>query len=315
MSSKKFRCTQRELYAVCASGWKLCLQHISKFSGSRPIYTPEYVESRIKDIAKVDAMPDRSVRSSLQDVARMELKEKLEEYHGAWKMLKSAMPSIFPESRLEAYYKEMGQDFYAESKQFKWEASTGLVNAGLAFAKKHDEELGSSALLGQGIVANLNSLAEAFHSAMDRYLDKRKESNRGSEDKIKACNELYKDLSFMLSDARIILRNEPAILKEFNFDTLLDFVSGHGSAGIKGNISNGLVPLEQIPDLLLTLLENGDEAYIDANGSYRFSQLAAGTYTIHVTAKGYQEQNIPGVTVNPGAYTMQHIKLVPEGEL
>jgi hypothetical protein len=313
MLVKKYPCTQRELYAVCLSGWKNCLENIKNFYIMRPIYTEEYVESRLKEIAKVNDLPGRSKRSAKQDVARIELKEKLEECHGAWKKLKTTLPAIFPENRLEACYKDMGQEFYADSKQFKWEACTGLMDAALSFSRQNAALLEASPLLGPNHLNELGTLTGDLHAALAKYLDKRKEYSKGADDKIKACNELHKELTFMFSDAKIIFRNNPTLLNDFRFDTLLDFVSGHGSAGIKGKISNGQVAIDQIPDLLLTLVENGDEAYIAEDGNYRFSQLAAGVYTINVTAKGYKEQNIPGITVNPGSYTTNHITLEVEG--
>jgi hypothetical protein len=314
MSLKRYPCTQRELFAVCLTGWKNCLQNISRFNAFRPLYTEAYVDSRLKEIARVDELPGRSKRSAQQDLARIALKKKLEECQLTWKKLKLAIPTIFPGSEQDAHYKDMGQEYYEASKHFKWEACTGLMNAALSFSQQHAALLESSPLLGPGIVTEIKTLTDALQAALGKYLDKRQEFGKGADHKTNACNELHKDLTLMLTDAKMIFKNDPSILKDFHFDTILDFVSGHGSAGIKGNISNGRVPIHQIPDLLLTLTENGDEAYIADDGSYRFSQLAAGVYTIHLTAKGYQELTLSGVTVNPGSYTTQHIKLVPEGD-
>jgi hypothetical protein len=314
MSYRKFPCSQLELFAVCKVGWKYCLQNISRFNSFRPIYTSEYVDSRLGEIARVNEMPNMAKRSAQQELARIALKNKLEECQWAWKKLKLAIPAIFPESEIEAHYKDMGQEYYDATRRFKWEACTGMMHAAVSFAQQHSAMIGASPLLGPAFVDEIRSLSDSLNAALGNYLDKRQESGRGSDQKTNACNELHKDLTLMLTDGRMIFSKEPSTLNDFRFDTILDFVSGHGSAGIKGNISNGRVPIHKIPDLLLTLTENGDEAYINEDGSYRFSQLAAGVYTIHLTAKGYKEMTLPGITVNTGSYTTQHIRLVPEVE-
>jgi hypothetical protein len=116
----------------------------------------------------------------------------------------------------------------------------------------------------------------------------------------------------MFADARIIFKHDEIILKQFMFDAQLNLVSGQSGAGIKGMINNGQIPVHLIKDLTLTLPEHGEEAYINEDGTYRFSQLAAGTYSILVKAAGYKEQLISNIIVNTGAFSIFNITLVPE---
>ncbi|MES2619257.1 MAG: carboxypeptidase-like regulatory domain-containing protein, partial [Bacteroidota bacterium] len=119
------------------------------------------------------------------------------------------------------------------------------------------------------------------------------------------------DLVKMFADAKVIFRGDAVKTKKFSFSSLLDVMSGKSGAGIKGLISNGQMPVSQIESLVISLQENGDEAYIDDAGNYRFTQLAAGTYSLLVEAEGYETQVIPAVVVNSGAFSIKNITLKP----
>lgn len=311
MSIKNYPCTQRELYAVCASGWENCQLNLEKFSAFRPIYTPELIERRLKEIKAVNVLPHKTSRAAGQGFARIELKNKLTECHTIWRKLKLAVPEIWPEDQHEMHYLAMGEDFLADSQKMKWEACTGLMDTVAAYAKNHSEILQTSDLLGPNFVSELTTLAEELNLLLSKYHLSIKEFGMGGEEKTKASNLIYKDLKNMFADARLIFKHEPDKLKHFSFEVQLDLVSGSSGSGIKGSISAGKVPVNKIPDLLLILSENGDEAFISEDGHYRFSQLAAGTYTIELSAPGYKDQLIKNITVNTGSYTTQHLKLEP----
>ncbi len=310
---RKYPCTQRELYAVCISGWESCNQNIEKFTSFRPLYTAAYVESQLQAVNAANALPHRDKRSAKQELARTELKNKLSQCHDAWKKLKLALPSLFPADQLEAHYRDMGQRFYTDSLKLKWEACTGLMDSALLFVEEHAVALQASPRLGPSFVADFKLLTEELRIQLNKYVGKMKDEGKSADGKLNASNLLYTDLMEMFADARIIFKNDPISLKNFKFDAQLDLVSGQSGAGIKGMISNGQVPVAQIEGLQLILAENGDEAYVNADGAYRFSQLGAGVYTMLVHASGYESQSIPNITVNPGAFSTQHIKLVPAG--
>jgi len=312
MSPRKYACTQRELYAVCASGWESCNQNLEKFTSFRPLYTSAFIEAKLKEIADVSALPHRSKRSAKQDLARTELKNKLTECHDAWKKLKLAVPALWPADQHEAHYKDMGRAFYRDSLKMKWEACTGLMDSALSFVQEHAALLQGSERLGPQFVDDFKLLTESLRLQLQKYVSKLKDEGQGADEKVQGCNAIHKELMLMFADAKIIFKNDPVKLKNFIFEAQIDLVSGQNSAGIKGMISNGQLPVSQIEGLLLTLAENGDEAYVEDDGTYRFSQLAAGKYTMQVNAPGYQEQLINDIAVNTGAYSTRNITLVPE---
>jgi hypothetical protein len=312
MTKKNYPCTQRELYAVCTSGWMNCQQNLEKFSAFRPVYTAAFLEARLKEVADAAAMPHRSKRSVNQGFARAELKAKMEQCHDEWNKLKLTLPMLFPGQPLDLHYKDMGEEYYADSKYLKWEACTGLMDSALDFVQKHAVILNASDRLGPKFAEGFKLLRDELHALLQAYVSIMGDGSKGAEDKLKACNAIYEELKSLHADARILFKKDETTLNKFRFESQLDLVSGQNGSGIKGSISNGQVPVHLLPGLLLSLTENGDEAYISENGTYRFSQLSAGSYTMMVKANGYKEQLIPNILVNTGSFSIRDIVLVPE---
>ncbi|MES2619256.1 MAG: hypothetical protein V4615_00270, partial [Bacteroidota bacterium] len=137
MTKPKFTCTHRELYTVCASGWESCNQNLEKFTSFRPVYTAAFVEARINDLNQVKAIPHKTKRTVTQELARTELKNKLNQCLDAWRKLKLTIPDLWPEDQHEAHYKDMGSDFYLDCIKMKWESCTGMMDSAMLFIQKH----------------------------------------------------------------------------------------------------------------------------------------------------------------------------------
>lgn len=314
LTQKKYPCTQRELYAVCTSGWESCSQHIEQFSSYRPIYTPAYVEVRQGAIRAASLLPDKHERLAEQELARTALKRHFEDLCvTAWKKLKGAIREIWPEEEYEACFKAIGQPVFREASQHRWESCSNLMDNAENFIKANSDRLLASNHLEKEFPDNFKILGETLRKLISAYSVIQEKVRVAAEEKTKANNELYKDLMTLFEDARILFKKDPVTMKKFAFETKLMLVSGQNSAGIKGSISIGQVPISDVHDLLLSLTENGDEAFVDKDGSYRFSQLAAGTYTMQVSATGYKSQTIPGIVVNTGAYSIRTVLLEKDG--
>jgi hypothetical protein len=311
-SRSKYPCTQRELYAVCISGWHTCSRNIEKFTGFRPVYTLPYIEMKLKDIQMVSQMPNFAGRSARQELARVHLRNKLAECHESWNKLRLALPSIVPEGQLEMHYRSIGQGFYADSLRERLEACTALMDTASAYVIEHSAVLAASAELGADFPNLFLSYAADLRTCMHLYVDKIKDGASGSDKKLKESNRLYTELMMMFSDARIIFRYDHAMQKDFFFETQLDLISGQAGAGINGVISSAPIPFGLVSDIVLTLMENGDEAYVEPDGHYRFTQLGAGIYTMKVAATGFRVQIITNIVVSKDAFSVRNITLVPE---
>lgn len=311
--NKSLNCTQRELYAVCTSAWNSCFQNIEKFNNVKPKYTGDYAKARLADVEAARLMPDRYRREGDQQMLRLRLKKQLDACLEAWRMLQSSIGSTWEEqTEADSMLKAAGQPYYRDAYNTKWEACQSLMDSGKNFIATHKDELLLNDNMSPSFVEKFNNLAQAYDAQYNLYMASAHSVGEATDAKQEANQKLLKFLRELSIDAKIAFKDQPALLNQFIFDKVLLKISGQGAAGIKGMVSNGQLPVSQIQDLELVLVETGDEAFVDTDGSYRFSQLASGTYTLRVTAPGYKEQAIPGIHVNTASYTTQNIVLEKE---
>ncbi len=315
-SIKAYNCTQSELYAMCASGWESCNENLAAFASLKPKYTSEFIEARKAEIAEVTRIPDRYKRVARQEMLRMNLKTEAGKCLKVWKKLRSHIQEAWPGDESSPMLKSAGMAIYREAYKLKWEAVHNLIVSVDTFIKENTEKLQAGNNMSASFAAEVSALSDAFASAYFAFLDSLKLKEQTTARKISANNKLYRELNAMFSDARLLFDSEDKLLKQFNFKALLIQISGPGTAGINGSISLGGLNPDELPDIELELMENKEKADIEDDGSFRFSQMAAGPYTLKLTADGYAEQIIP-VVVQTGVYTKLKLELkkaeLPEG--
>jgi hypothetical protein len=307
---KLFHCTQRELYAICAHAWETCSQNLERFGRFKTKYNQAFIDRNKAEIARVEALNDQYQRSGKQENVRLELKEQVELCLLAWRKLKTYIIETWPEEEKQKIcFKIAGQAYYREAYNLKWESCQSMMSNGEAFIRENAQQLSEHAVIDERFVAEFGERNTAFLMAYKAYLDGIRDSQLSTAEKAKANNRLYKDMMSMFIDARMIFRKEPELLKHFVFDSVLLLVSGPGTAGIKGSIIGGRLSASDFAGLEVSLLESGETVPVNEDGTYRFSQLAAGVYTLYLSAPGYKEQEISGVQVNVGTYATRDIVL------
>jgi ammonia channel protein AmtB len=123
-------------------------------------------------------------------------------------------------------------------------------------------------------------------------------------------NKLHKELMNMFTDASMIFQKDSDMLKYFKFDNVLAVVASHGSAGIKGSVSNGVVPVEEIKGLELSITETGEKFKADKDGNFNIN-LPVGAYTLNTSAPGHKAY-VKSLIVQAGIHTQVTIMLEKE---
>ena len=103
--------------------------------------------------------------------------------------------------------------------------------------------------------------------------------------KIEANNAIYAAAIEMLKDGQQIFRYDTAIKRQFTFNYLVSVHRGEDSASLRGYITDELnLPVEGV-----TIISQNQKytATTDSKGYYRISRMAQGTYTFHITRRGY----------------------------
>lgn len=130
-----------------------------------------------------------------------------------------------------------------------------------------------------------------------------------------AIKTLFKDADNILKKVldKLAVQFKAANLEFHNtyFNNRIIIDAPTSTTGIKGTINDEATnqPLSVIATLALQ--STAFTTNSDAAGNFKFIKIPNGTYTIIITAPGYQDKQITNVTVTQGQMTTQNITLTP----
>jgi hypothetical protein len=313
MTRKKlnYKCSQQELYAVCKLAWEGCNKHLAEFQNFSPKYNPEFIKARKEEITAVASMPDSASRSSYVEAVRVQLKAHSRNCLDAWQRLKHYIFEAYPESLHENKLKAAGKGYYRDAQAQNWEACQGLLSSCSQFLIVESEVLLGNDNMPPGFPEQINEARDTFESLYMNYLEGNKLAGQKTDEKLNANNLLFDTLMVMMHHGHEIFKHEPAIQKQFVFEQILLTVSGPGVAGFKGSVSTATKNSTPIAGALLTL-NNGSTCTTDEEGWYQFTQLQAGTYSLEVTAPGFQTLRIDNIEIKTGNMSNLHLQMQPD---
>jgi hypothetical protein len=151
---------------------------------------------------------------------------------------------------------------------------------------------------------------KAFDKLHLDFLKSESTAHLGTDDKIKANNKVHTDLMSMFFDGQEIFRKDETLKKEFTFEQVLLLITGGGVAGVKGYVTiDGTVkPIEKAT---ITISKIDKEATTDIDGKYEILQVAADTYTIKISASGYDTKTIVDFEIKTGTVSNLNVALKP----
>jgi hypothetical protein len=101
-----------------------------------------------------------------------------------------------------------------------------------------------------------------------------------------------------------------AIQKQFIFAELLYLASGAGTAGAKGLVTDATTQLA-LPDINVSVSQNGKKTVTDGKGHYEITQMASGTYNFTFSGIGYQPKIVTNFEVKVGTVSTLNVQLTP----
>ena len=114
----------------------------------------------------------------------------------------------------------------------------------------------------------------------------------------------------MLLDGQEIFKDNPALVKQFIFAELLYRISGAGTAGIRGYITDKNTTFA-LPNVSVTIINTTLNTLSNPEGKYEINQIAAGIYTLKFEKIGYQTQIIENHEIKIGTKSKIDIVLEP----
>ena len=153
----------------------------------------------------------------------------------------------------------------------------------------------------QAVVARYNTHRKAYNESA-------KMATGLTKDNTEANNNIYKMMTGMMADARVIFRKEPVLRDQFTFTNVLDQVVSASVAGIRGKVMN--VETEKGIEKVKITIDGKDKTYeTDKNGKFDIAQLANGEYMVTFSCKGYKDVVFEEFEVKTGVYNTLNVTM------
>lgn len=303
------KCTEQELYTVLETGWNSCLEYLPQFTLFSPKYDAAFVAGRLAAVQAARALPDEAQRNATFETARLKLSKDARICCDRWQSLKIYISEAFPADQHSILFKEAGANYYERAANENWESVTGLMSSGANFLDNHSAQLLADDNMPTTFTAEFNSAKSDFATQHQTFLQAEEAARVGTGVKNQANEDIHDKGMSMFLTGQDIFRNNPDIRPQFVFESVLSLVSGAGSAGFKGLITDSVTDLP-IAGAKLGAIGTVKVTTSDPEGRYRLV-LASGMYSILIEAEGYQPTTLTDREVKVGTVTTINIQLIP----
>jgi hypothetical protein len=311
MTKPVFNCSQSELYTIATLGWNSCSQHLAQFTGFKPKYNAAFITDQLSAVQYAKDLPSEAERNYDANIHHIQLTDAAKSCRDLYQRLKRYIIEAYPESQQQASLNSAGQQYFVPASANNWDAVESLMSAAVNFTSAHTAQLTNNDNMPPGFPAILTSAATGFSTLHQTFLDDEEASKIATSDKLRNNNQVYEALISMFLDGQEIFKNQEAILSQFIFEHCLLLVRGAGTAGVRGTVTDSVTTLP-IEGATITVGVNDYTGTTNTNGQYEISPAAAGTYTVTVTAPGYQPLTIPSHQILTGTISTLNLLLIPE---
>lgn len=312
MAKREYNTTQLELYAAAKAGWASFARNQVAFGIFRPIYTAVFGQQRIAEITAAENLPDEQARNSTTEIARINLVNRGKVCTDLWQTLKRYITAAFNEQLQKPKLEEAGSKLYAKAISENWEVLNGLNVAASKFIANNNAALANNQNMPASFPANYNNAKAAFETDYGVFISAESNTVAQTEAKITANNTMYARLISMFLDGQDIFKNNAPLRKEFVFDEVIKLISSPGTAGLKGLIINADAPAKTpLANVTVTILELAKTVQSRADGTYQFSAIKAGDFTVKFEKAGFVTLQFDNFTIPTGTTVTKDVAMKP----
>ena len=312
MITPNYKCSQNSLYAVCRSGWSSCSTFLTDFTAFSPLYDAPFITARIAEINAAESLGDAEQRTEDTRTLRINLKNAGTTGSDLWQKLKRYIIKAYPADLVEVKLDAAGQTHYRRAGQDDWGAISRLLLDGEAFITANTADLTAGNNMPPTFGTTFNAAKSAYDTLYQSFITAGQTDEIETQTKLTANNALYASLISMFLDGQEIFKTDEAVKKLFTFDQVLLNIDGPGIAGARGEITDAPTGNTIAVQATVQLAGPSNKTVTsDSDARYEASPVAAGIYTITVTAPGYQTAVINNVEIQTGVLKTVDIALTP----
>ena len=310
MTKSNYNCSQQELYTVCRLGWQSCKQHLNDFSNFKGRYDDDFISERLNEVEKAAALKDDQARGDESETLRIKLTQSATNGLANWQKLKRYIADAYTAEFQKTKTEAAGINYYEKASNANWDSVQGLLYSGAIFINENLADLTANKNMPDTFNNVFNTAKAQFDELHKNFLDSEETMSINTELKVSQNNDIYAKLISMFLDGQEIFRNQEAVQKQFIFDQALNLVSGIGTAGIKGYLTNSKTK-SPIIGATIKIDQTNKSGISDESGRYEITQVASGKYPVVISAEGYQTTTIAEQEIKVGTVSTLSVELSP----
>jgi hypothetical protein len=305
-----YNCSQEELYEICKTGWNSCSEFLPDFNNLKPKYTTPFITDKLNNVELAENLPNEQQRNEVSETLRIQLAAQNVLQLAIWQKLKRYIIDAYPQEIQKPKLEAAGQNDYAKAANENWQSANALYKQGLKFINDNFTTLTDNDNMPPTFKTTFEDGKTEFDKLHQKFIDAEENQKVQANEKLEANNLIHNQLMSMFLDGQQIFLNKPAIKDQFTFDKVLELISGVGTQGIKGKITNDQNTLP-IPEATIAIKNSTLTTTTDSQGSYHIYQMAQGTYIALIQAPGFQDKTITTIEIKKGTITTLNATLIP----
>lgn len=233
--TRKYNCTQAELYAICTIIWQSYAENQADFEAFKTIYTVQYGIDAMQEVEDAKNLPDFQARNQATETAYINMGETAKKCLTAWRSLRSYIKSSFPDNLQKPEIEAAGEDHYNKATNRNWSETELMLVSAINYIDQHTAVLTTGGMPAT-FQATISDLHTEFMGFYITFTDSGQDEHEGTDQKVIANNALYSKLQAMCDDGQIINEHNAAKFQRFVFSRVKDLItSGPTTTGIPSN--------------------------------------------------------------------------------
>ena len=305
-----YKCPQQELYTIARMGWRAFLLHLTAFELYKSKYTAAFAQARLDEIEAAADLPDDQARTADAEELRINMLQATKVCLSHFQTLKRYIADAYSTEVQKPHIEAAGQKYYEKASNNNWDSIRGLLTSGVNYVKQHQAALSNNDNMPNTFLTAFEDAKKTFVQLHDAFLTSEETAQVQTQDKLIANNEVYTKLRGMFLDGQEIFAADEAVKRKFVFAEGLYLVSGAGTAGVKGYVTDAETQ-QIIMDALVTIVFKNRSTQTDNEGRYEMLQVASGFYTLKFEKTGYQTLLIENHEIKTGTTSKVDVALQP----
>ncbi len=228
--TKKYPCSQAELYAICTIGWQSYQENLADFVAFSTKYDAQYATDALQAVEAAKQLPDFQARNEPAETSYREMVKTVDLCNRNWRKLRRHIANAFNNDIVKGKIEAAGEPHYKKSMNRNWAETELMLTSATTFMTDNATELTAGGMPAQ-FVTDFGNAKTTFLGHYAAFTDAGQDEVEGTDQKLNANNAIYATLTAMFDDGQVIYEDNPAKRERFIFTRVWELISSSGGSG------------------------------------------------------------------------------------